>query len=39
MDSQPRQAPKRPEPSFDAVIDVEAAVKDAGDPAWSCALI
>ena len=23
------------EPSFDAVIDVEAAVKDAGDPAWS----
>jgi lysophospholipase L1-like esterase len=24
-----------PEPSFDAVIDVEAALKDAGDPAWS----
>ena len=23
------------EPSFDAVIDVEAAVKDASDPAWS----
>ena len=23
------------EPSFDAVIDVEAAVRDAGDPAWS----
>src|SRR4029079_7948706 len=23
------------EPSFDVVIDVEAAVKDAGDPAWS----
>src|SRR4029450_7529227 len=23
------------DPSFDAVIDVEAAVKDASDPAWS----
>jgi lysophospholipase L1-like esterase len=23
------------EPSFDAVIDVEATIKDASDPAWS----